>query len=49
MGLIDFLMGWKVINDQGRNDLTDDEEVEDLIYIAEQMKKEQEQKENIFY
>ena len=43
MGFFDFLMNWKILNDI-QEELSDEDELVDLMYINEQFEKERENK-----
>ena len=44
MRFFDFLMNWKILNDIQEEDLSEEDELVDLMYINEQFEKERENK-----
>ena len=46
MGFWDFIFGWKVINDQDKEDLTEEDELMDMMYIVDDIKNKEKANEN---
>lgn len=46
MGLWDLLFRWKVVNDLNRDDLTDEDELMDMMYVVEDIQKNEELEKN---
>ena len=44
MGFLKFLMDWKILHDIGKDDLSEEDELIDMMYINEQFDKEFEEK-----
>lgn len=45
MGFWDFIFGWKVINDQDKEDLSEEDELMDMMYIIDDIEKNDKKKE----